>query len=51
MGGRTFQTEGRVRTLNEDDDDGEEREPVWLKHTGWGQTDGRGPDYAGLWRP
>ena len=48
MGGRTFQTEGRVRTLNEDDDDGEEREPVWLKHTGWGQTDGRGPDYAGL---
>ena len=49
MGGRAFQTEGRVRTLNEDDDMfGEEREPVWLKHTGWGQTDWRGPDYAGL---
>lgn len=50
MGGGAFQTEGRVRTLIEDDDDmfGEEREPVWLKHTGWGQAGGQGPDYAGL---
>lgn len=49
-----FPAEGRARANALNEDDGVylgKIEPMWLKHSSWGQADRQGPDYAGLSGP